>query len=50
MPRFAFLLEYDGGPYSGWQRQSHAPSVQATFEAALARRTQNSGLKVAAAG
>jgi len=37
MPRYALKLEYDGGPFSGWQRQSHAPSVQAAVEAALAR-------------
>lgn len=37
MPRFAFLIEYDGAPFSGWQRQSGLPSVQAALEAALAR-------------
>ena len=30
-------IEYDGGPFAGWQRQSHAPSVQAALEAALGR-------------
>jgi tRNA pseudouridine38-40 synthase len=37
MPRYAFRIEYDGGPFAGWQRQAHAPSVQAAVEAALAK-------------
>ena len=37
MPRFAFRIEYDGGPFAGWQRQSGQHSVQAAVEAALAR-------------
>jgi tRNA pseudouridine38-40 synthase len=35
MPRFAMTIEYDGGPYAGWQRQNNAPSVQAAIEDAL---------------
>ncbi|WP_444463345.1 tRNA pseudouridine(38-40) synthase TruA [Rhodobacter capsulatus] len=37
MPRFAFRIEYDGGPFAGWQRQAVLPSVQGAVEAALAR-------------
>ncbi len=33
--RIALVLEYDGGGYSGWQRQAHAPSIQQVLEEAL---------------
>lgn len=35
MPRFRLDIEYDGGPYAGWQRQEGQHSVQAALEQAL---------------
>lgn len=38
MPRYALKIEYDGGPFAGWQRQAQGQkSVQGAVEAALAR-------------
>jgi tRNA pseudouridine38-40 synthase len=37
MPRYALKIEYHGGPFAGWQRQSAQVSVQGAIEAALAR-------------
>lgn len=37
MPRYALKIEYHGGPFAGWQRQTGQPSVQAAVEAALAK-------------
>ncbi|MBC7142719.1 MAG: tRNA pseudouridine(38-40) synthase TruA, partial [Rhodobacteraceae bacterium] len=33
MPRYALKIEYHGGPFAGWQRQSGQVSVQETVEA-----------------
>jgi tRNA pseudouridine38-40 synthase len=34
MTRFQLILEYDGGPFMGLQRQAHGPSVQQSVEEA----------------
>jgi tRNA pseudouridine38-40 synthase len=49
MPRFALLIEYHGGPFAGWQRQSGQPSVQEAVETAL-RRLEPDAPGIAAAG
>ena len=39
MTRWRLTIEYDGGPFMGWQRQEHGPSVQQVLEEALRRMT-----------
>jgi tRNA pseudouridine38-40 synthase len=49
MARYALKIEYHGGPFSGWQRQSGQASVQETVETAL-RRLEPGAPGIAAAG
>jgi tRNA pseudouridine38-40 synthase len=49
MPRYALKIDYDGGPFNGWQRQSGQPTVQDTVETAL-RRLDPDMPGIAAAG
>ena len=35
MPRYKLILEYDGSPFVGWQRQTNGLSVQEVVETAL---------------
>lgn len=40
MTRWKLVVEYDGGPFVGWQRQANGRSVQAAMEMAIHRFTQ----------
>jgi tRNA pseudouridine38-40 synthase len=33
--RFRLIVEYDGRPFMGWQRQAHGPSIQQSIEEAI---------------
>ena len=47
MPRYKLTIEYDGGPFCGWQYQDNVPTVQAALEAAV---TALSGEQVRVSG
>jgi len=47
--KYAVCVEYDGIPYCGWQKLSHAPSVQEEVEKALSK-VANHGVDVICAG
>ena len=48
MTRFRLTVEYDGGPFMGWQRQAHGPSVQQAIEEAVEAITGESAVLHAA--
>lgn len=39
MTRWKLILEWDGAPFMGWQRQDHGPSVQGALEQAAFQMT-----------
>ena len=49
MPRYKLTLEYDGGPFRGWQRQSGGESVQQALEEAV-RKFCGEDVQVVGAG
>ncbi|MBX7249470.1 MAG: tRNA pseudouridine(38-40) synthase TruA [Caulobacteraceae bacterium] len=49
MPRYRLDIEYDGGPFKGWQSQQNGPSVQDAIERAV-ERFCGQNVRLAAAG
>jgi tRNA pseudouridine38-40 synthase len=49
MPRYRLTVEYDGGPYCGFQAQADLPTVQGSLERAIHAFTGET-LRIAAAG
>jgi tRNA pseudouridine38-40 synthase len=49
MPRYRLTLEYDGGPYRGFQAQGDLPTVQASIERAV-KAFSGETLRLQAAG
>ncbi|WP_419729404.1 tRNA pseudouridine(38-40) synthase TruA [Lichenicola sp.] len=48
--RWALLVEYDGTPFVGWQRQATGVSVQSVLEQAASRLVNDAAVAVTAAG
>ena len=48
MTRWKLILEWDGTPFMGWQRQDHGPSVQAALERAVLAMTHEAATAHAA--
>ncbi len=48
MRRFFLILEYDGGPYVGWQRQANGRSIQQALEEAVEKFCQQKTTAAAA--
>jgi tRNA pseudouridine38-40 synthase len=49
MPRYRLDIEYDGGPYNGFQAQEGQPTVQGAIEAAI-HAFSGQTVRIAAAG
>lgn len=49
MPRYKLVIEYDGAPFCGWQRQAEDPTVQAALEEAVLRFS-GEGVRLTCAG
>ena len=50
MASWALLVEYNGAPFIGWQRQANGLSVQAVLEAAASRLARKSPVTTVVAG
>ncbi len=50
MPRYKLTIEYDGGPYIGWQRQKIGLSVQGVLENAGKKLNRNEPVEVYGSG
>ena len=49
MPRYRLTVEYDGGPFVGWQRQANGRSVQQAIEEAVLRLSSET-VRISGAG